>query len=113
MAKIHFKKSSRVACGREGRTTDQVNRVTCLNCKKQPEFIDEQTLALAKEAEAFLAQEPRRFAEPWKPGHIICDQCLGDQFRRGNRTCYGHYDNFVCAACGSTQSRLTETGMSF
>lgn len=112
--KTHFKMNNGTACGRPAtRTSDVVNRVTCLNCKKQPEFIDAQATALAKETERFMAQEPRQIAEPWKDGVITCDVCLGDKFREANRTCYGHYANYVCAGCGANQSRLTETGMSF
>lgn len=114
MAKTHLKINNRTACGRAAKfTTEHVNRVTCLNCKSQPEYIKVAVVAFAKETEAFLAQEPRRFAEPWKDGTITCVECLGDLFRQGNRTCCGHYDNFVCAACGETTQRLTETGMSF
>jgi hypothetical protein len=113
MAKIHFNVNGHNACGRTGRMLESVNRVTCLNCQKRPEFIEAQVKATAAETEAFLAQEPREFREPWKEGTITCGECLGTLFREANRTCYGHYANYVCAGCGSNQSRLTETGMSF
>lgn len=115
MAKFHLKDTNVGAvCGRvKGLMTDQINRVTCLNCKNQPEYIEAAAAATARETESFLAQEPRQFSEPWKDGTITCDVCLGTLFREGNRTCYGHYANYVCAGCGATQSRLTETGMSF
>lgn len=119
MAKRHYKigtdeKRHDAACGRNTvYVTEHVNQVTCLVCKKQPEFVEAQTAALALEAEAFLAQEPRVTKEPWKDGNIECSVCKGDLFREANRTCYGHYSNHVCANCGHTESRLTETGMSF
>lgn len=114
-SKIHFRgKNALPVCGRNAVwSATEVNRVTCLNCKKQQEFIDAQTEALATEAEAFLAQEPRVVKEPWKDGNITCRNCLGDLFREANRTCHGHYLNFVCANCGETTERLSETGMSF
>lgn len=114
MAKTHLKTATGAACGRAAKfTSEHVNRVTCLNCKNQPEYINAAAEATARETEAFLAQEPRVFTEPWKPGTITCSTCLGTLFREGNRTCYGHYANYVCANCGGVESRLTETGMSF
>lgn len=115
MAKIHFNPENRTAavCGRTGRMTEDVNRVTCLSCKRDEVFKLCMEVQLGKEAEAFLAQEPREVKEPWKEGVMTCGVCLGTLFRESNRTCYGHYANYVCAACGGNESRLTETGMSF
>lgn len=111
MPKVHFNKG----CGRGtgNFVTDNVNRVTCRTCGSREAFIDAKAKAEAEKMEAFLAQEPRAVKEPWRDGNIECTQCGWDLFRMTDRTCYGHYDNWVCAACGYTESRLTETGMSF
>ena len=103
------------SCGRgfNSRRSDSVSRVDCIACRRTPEFQSaEAEDSRAREA-AFMAQEPRTFGEPWREGIIVCRECQGDTFRRGDRTCYGHYENFHCASCGHVESRLTETGMSF
>lgn len=111
-SKIHYKIT---ACTKAARTTDNVNQVTCGRCVKQPVFKQAQGEALAKEAETFLAQEPRPVQEPWRDGTMLCSECGGTLFRIGNRTCHGHYQDYHCAnpACSHVESRLTETGMSF
>lgn len=102
------------ACGRaSSKTTTNVYRVDCGVCQKRDPFVAAKKVADDARHEAFMAQEPRRITEPWKEGHIICRNCDGDLFRIGDRTCYGHYNNFHCANCGNIESRLTETGMSF
>lgn len=61
-----------------------------------------------------MAQVPRTRIEPWKPGvFMLCSECKHGYFRIGDRTCYGHYQDYVCANCGHKESRLTEKGMSF
>jgi hypothetical protein len=99
-------------CGRGKRTTSNVYQVDCGLCQKTPEYVVSRQIADRKREDEFNAQVPRQFAEPWKNGLIVCG-CGNDTFRYLGRSCYGHYDEFVCAACGSGQSRLTETGMSF
>lgn len=115
MAKIHFEHGPHGnACGRaSSRSTTNVHRVDCRACGKTPQFIEAMATAQAVKMEQFLAQEPRVIKEPWKEGYIECTQCGWDQFRMADRTCHGHYENYVCAACGHNESRLTETGMSF
>lgn len=101
------------ACGRGKRVDSNVYRVDCLNCQKQDPYILAKDEADSARHAAFMAQVPSRLGEPWKEGHIICRNCGGDQFRVGDRTCYGHYQDYVCADCGGKESRLTETGMCF
>jgi hypothetical protein len=102
------------ACGRAGRrSTTNVYAVTCLNCQKSDQFLAARRLADDVRHQNFLAQTPRAFREPWKDGNITCRACGGGDFRMGDRTCYGHYENYHCATCGHVESRLTETGMSF
>lgn len=101
------------ACGRaSSNSTTEPHRVTCLVCQKSDQFLAAKSVADAAKHEAFMAQTPRQFREPWKSGNIVCE-CGSDLFRMGNRTCYGHYQNYHCSACGHIESRLTETGMSF
>ncbi len=113
--KIHFNINNRSACGRGTWLSqpDLVSMVDCLACMKQPEYIKAKEAHDAARKAAFDAQEPRTVIEPWKRSEVMsCKSCGGDKFRQGDRTCYGHYDNWVCANCGNTESRLTETGMS-
>ena len=100
-------------CGRGQSTTSDVSRVTCLNCQATPAYATAKADHDAERARAFMAQTPRQFREPWNTGNIVCKSCGNDRFRMGDRTCYGHYENYVCSACGGTESRLTETGMAF
>lgn len=109
MTKTHFTNG----CGRGQSTTDDVRRVTCLFCNTSEPFLSAKAAADAAKREAFQAQVPQQFREPWNTGNIVCKSCGNDRFRMGDRTCYGHYENYVCSACGGTESRLTETGMSF
>jgi hypothetical protein len=117
--KLHFEIANGVACGRAVVTgtwvTPKVYRVTCLNCKTTPEFFDAKAEQDAARKAAFEAQEPRQYIEPWRSNTVamVCSECSGQLFREGDRTCYGHYANYHCAACGHVESRLTETGMSF
>lgn len=116
MVKYHFVLEKGNACGRPGRViTDKVQYVTCLNCRRTPEFVAAMIELKAQKEAAFEAQTPRKFSEPWHQGNVpmVCKSCGNDTFREADRTCYGHYANYVCAACGGTESRLTETGMSF
>jgi hypothetical protein len=101
------------ACGRVGNhTTTNVYNVTCLNCQKNSQFIEAKRISDEAKQERFDAQIPRRISEPWRDGNIVCE-CGNDTFRIGDRSCYGHYDNYHCGECGKVSSRLTETGMSF
>jgi len=115
--KTHFATETGAACGREARSrciTANVWVVSCLKCQQTPEFTQAQDAALAASKAAFDAQEPRSYSEPWmSTGNIACPDCGGEQFRYKGRSCHGHYDDYVCAHCGTTTSRLTETGMSF
>lgn len=106
--KRHFKDG----CGRGKAVTDNVYAVTCLICKSSESYVKAKEAADKAKHEAFLAQVPRVMGEPWKEGNIVCRSCGNETFRIGDRTCYGHYANFHCAACGNIESRLTETGMS-
>jgi hypothetical protein len=110
-----FDASETAACGRgrNGHMTADTYGVTCLSCKGKDSFILAEDEAKSARHARFMAQEPRQMAEPWKDRQVICSKCSGDLFRYGDRTCYGHYQNFHCAACGHVESRLTETGMSF
>jgi hypothetical protein len=101
------------ACGRGKRIDLNVYRVDCGLCKQKAMFIDAHAAAETEREAAFMRQEPRIIPEPWRDGHLVCRNCGGDQFRVGDRTCYGHYQDYVCAGCGNKESRLTETGMSF
>lgn len=103
------------ACGRGSRIRSNVFDVDCRNCQKQDSFILAMDEAKSAKHKAFMAQEPRPMSEPWHEGNVpmVCKNCQGNLFRVGERTCYGHYQNYVCSACGGTESRLTETGMSF
>lgn len=118
--KTHFYvRDNQPVCGRcvtnGTRISPQVHRVTCLNCKNSPEFSTAKAENDAARQAAFMAQEPRKYIEPWhtKTVAMVCKNCSGELFREGDRTCYGHYANYHCAACGHVESRLTETGMSF
>lgn len=116
MVKYHLVTESGPACGRAAKViTDRVFQVTCLNCQKTPVFIEAKADLDAQRKAAFMAQEPRQYIEPWhtKTVAMVCKNCSGELFREGDRTCYGHYANYHCAACGHVESRLTETGMSF
>lgn len=110
------------ACGRylgtKYRGTQVTSKVTCLNCKESEAFaLHDARQRLAAE-QAFEAQEPREYREPWREGVITCDRlvfgepCKSTQFRYKGRSCYGHYDDYQCAKCRGETSRLTETGMS-
>ena len=107
--KMHFVKG----CGR-GDTTTNPYMVTCGLCQVKGDYIKAKEEADAVRKALFESQVPRTFMEPWNgKGNITCRDCGEDKFRHGDRTCYGHYDNFHCANCGHVESRLTETGMSF
>lgn len=102
------------ACGRASTmTTTDVYRVTCLVCQSRDQFLAAKKVADEVRRTAFEAQVPRNFSEPWREGIIICRSCGSENFRQGERTCYGHYDNFHCSNCGHVESRLTETGRAF
>lgn len=102
------------ACGRGKRIDSNVYRVDCLNCQKQDAYILAKDEADSARHAAFMAQEPRQLMEPWDHSKAMrCRECGNGTFRIGDRTCYGHYQDYVCAECGHKESRLTETGMSF
>lgn len=115
MNKTHFGTATMSVCGRGKRGVENVYRVTCSLCLNHPLYERAKSTADIAKREAFEAQTPREFREPWhtedKP--MVCKVCDGKLFREGDRTCYGHYANFHCANCGHIESRLTETGMSF
>lgn len=115
MSKTHYQHGPHGnACGRASNShTTNVYRVTCLSCQKSDQFLAAREIADSARHQAFMAQEPRVISEPWKYGNVVCRECNGDKFRIGDRTCYGHYENFHCANCGHVESRLTETGMAF
>ena len=115
MAKTHFTINDRTVCGTINplRRTTIPQRTTCLKCTRQPEYLEAKGKEDEERKAAFMAQEPRTYKEPWKSGTIECSECGNTEFRIGDRTCYGHYENFHCANCGHVESRLTETGMSF
>lgn len=114
-SKIHFEINGNPACGRGTRTHASVTQVTCGLCAQKDAYIEAMAKAQADKMERFLAQEPRAMIEPWHEGRVTmsCGECGHMKFREADRTCYGHYANYVCANCGHTESRLTETGMSF
>lgn len=88
--------------------------VDCGACKKYPAFTAWQERAEADAHKAFMAQEPVECVAQFG-GKVVCSKCGGVLFRRAGRSGYGHYENYVCAneSCGHTESRMTETGMSF
>jgi hypothetical protein len=108
--------STVAACGRylgtKGRGVQAAawRRVTCLNCRQSDTFLAAKAVWEAAEQAAFEAQTPREFEEPWGHGPIVCRSCETTYFRDGGRS-LDHY-RFVCAECGQTTLRLTETGMS-
>lgn len=114
MTKTHLTTGSDIAChrfaGTRTRKTADWRRVSCLDCQKATVYTDAVVEATVKAAEAFANQTPRQFEEPWGKGRIVCRKCQGDLFRSNGRT-LDHY-LFVCAECGETTQRLTETGMS-
>lgn len=119
MRKTHFSidpaNSLAVACGRSVNDHGQTPftaRVTCGTCKSRDAFKEQEVKDKAAKHERFMAQEPREYREPWRDG-LITDSQGHTLFRMGDRTCYGHYENFHCSECGEVVSRLTETGMSF
>lgn len=113
--KTHFQVNDAPVCGRGARISLHPRRVDCLLCRNTVEFKAAEYDDEVARAAAFQAQVPQTFREPWytEPTLIVCDGCGADKFRMADRTCYGHYENYVCASCGHTESRLTETGMSF
>lgn len=107
--------SNETACGRESkRVTTNTFEVDCRSCIIRNSFQQAHHLAGIEKEKRFLAQPGRTIMEPWRHGEFMsCKSCGGNYFRTGDRTCYGHYDNFHCINCGNVESRLTETGMSF
>jgi hypothetical protein len=103
------------SCGRGKVITENVNHVTCDLCRAKPVYIKAKIILDAMRKAEFEAQVPRTRIEPWHQDRkqMVCKSCGNDTFREGDRTCYGHYANYYCAACGGCESRLTETGMSF
>lgn len=101
------------ACGRGARMDTSASRTTCLNCQRQPEYIEAKANADAKAEAAFWAQTPGPARGQFDTENIVCRECDGDMFRPKGRSCYGHYEDYKCANCGHVTSRITETGMSF
>ncbi len=103
------------ACGRGRRLDFNAFHIDCGNCTKSDPFILALDEAKSAKHALFMAQEPRLMREPWHTEvvYIICKECGHNLFRMGDRTCYGHYQDYVCGRCGNKESRLTETGMSF
>ena len=100
---------AQTVCGREAVSTTSVHSVNCLNCKKQPEFVEAQVAATVAAAEAFANQTPVQVMNPWDGKPISCS-CGHDRFRSNGRSLDTY--NWVCAACGKTSHTMTETGMS-
>jgi hypothetical protein len=113
--KTHLDVGGRAVCKRGANITRNVYNVTCLLCTDTSFYRQAKVTADVAKQAAFEAQEPRKHIEPWHQGQVpmVCKACGNDTFREADRTCYGHYANFVCAGCGLTESRLTEKGMSF
>lgn len=113
--KVAFSTEVVASCGRGSRVDSNVYNVDCLACQKRDAYILAKDEADSKRHAAFMAQEPRQFMEPWhtEKKAMRCRNCGNGTFRMGDRTCYGHYQDYVCAECGHKESRLTETGMSF
>jgi hypothetical protein len=116
--KVHFSTPTGAACGRVvRRISAKVRDVDCKVCMLSDAYAEAKQLDDADREAAFWAQEPRKVSEPWHQPYgsvpMVCKGCGNDTFREADRSCYGHYANWVCAACGDTESRLTETGMSF
>lgn len=124
MTKTHFTQTATPAnvfsrfmaptvCGREAFSTQDLSRVTCLNCKRQPEFEAAVTEAGLRAAEAFANQTPTQVRDPWGSSNVTCKHgngCGNDTFRSNGRS-LDHF-RYVCAECGETTLVLTETGMS-
>jgi hypothetical protein len=115
-------------CGRDIadgiRASDVAANVTCGLCRKSPAYLKAKAEADAREQAEFEAQTPHTvspsFARLNSDGVLECRNLLGPEstcssvlFRYQGRSCMGHYDDYVCAACGHTTSTLTETGMCF
>jgi Zn finger protein HypA/HybF involved in hydrogenase expression len=111
-AKTHFTtEPNTVACGRPAkRSSENVHRVTCLNCKAQPEYAAAVTEAGLKAAEAFANQTPAPVRNPWDNSEIACRKCGHNLFRSNGRSL--DYYRWVCAGCGESTQTMTETGMS-
>jgi hypothetical protein len=116
VTKTHFSPNSQnlIACHRfvnaRTRKTAEPSRVTCLDCKSTDRYAKAAAADQDRREAAFKAQTPRQFEEPWGKGRIVCRKCQGDLFRDNGRS-LDHY-RYVCAECGETTLRLTETGMS-
>lgn len=112
--KTHFRFNGEAECGIDSkRLTNLANEVDCQKCMKKKAFKYAISEYEAKRERQFNEQIPRVMREPWWDGYIECRSCGGKYFRQGDRTCYGHYDNYVCSNCGHVESRLTEIGMAF
>lgn len=118
MTKTHFVASPTAseACGRTAsspfRRESVTRHVTCLACKKQPEFKTAQIEQQAAAQAAFEAQEPKtvapQFGRTNAAGVMEC-QCGGTLFREKPRSLFSFH--FVCSECGHSLHPLTETGM--
>lgn len=119
--KTHYYDGNKNACGqpvsmrpdRSLRINTNTFEVDCGSCILRNSFQEAHQKAVLKKERQFMEQIPRQIREPWREGNIECRSCGSNFFRVGDRTCYGHYDNFHCSNCGHVESRLTETGMSF
>lgn len=111
-----FDTTAIAACGRrhEGaRRTEDVRRVTCLNCKNQDAFILAKGEADSAAEVAFQAQVPRTvvpdFGRVNDDGVMECFKCGGVLWRERPRSLFSYH--YVCSACGTSAHPMTETGM--
>lgn len=111
MTKSHFAPMGDTfgVCGRNGRTTKVASQVSCLSCRKQPEYDPAlEAEKIAREA-AIEASPARKVSNPWSGGDITCQNCGNDTFKDAGRSLFSN--NHKCAQCGHMNHTTTETGM--
>lgn len=113
--KVPFSTETKAACGRGQRTDTNPFRTDCRLCQNTDAHILALDEAKSARHAAIMAQPAVQRNEPWhtEPTPMVCKNCGNDTFRMGDRTCHGHYQDYLCGKCGEATSRLTETGMSF
>ena len=118
MVKYHFILEKGMACGRSGKVgTDRVSNVTCLNCQKQPEWVEAKAEQDAKRQAEYEAQTPREvkplFGRVNADGVMECSTeyggCGGTLWREKPRSLFSYH--YVCANCDKSVHPMTETGM--
>lgn len=111
MTKSHFAPTSDTfgVCGRNGRMTKVASQVSCLSCRKQPEFGPALTDQRRAEQAAIEASPARKVSNPWSGQDIICSNCGNDTFKDAGRSLFSN--NHKCAQCGHMNHTMTETGM--